>query len=334
MDDNKILNEEEAGEVTKSSQEVADADNTISEKQVIAEDTELNQSNDVSEKEYCKSCGKELPDDCDFCPNCGKPRNKEKVVRYCSQCGNQVEAGVKFCPKCGGKILAGVGMPDSIKNATSKVKKKVDRKIMAIAGIIIIAIVIIGAVLKVVLPKVLVSTEQLLAEANYKEAYKKAGKDDKEDVLVENIIANLSGEAENNLKNPDSFKLTKAWYDDEKHYIVLNISGENGYGGTSTSYWIYTFNSEDEEYQLWSSQSDLDEEETHSWDDSNDKLEIALDNLTRDMIKNVIYEDDYEISKSCVKRINQLHDSDILSDVELIDEVKTIYPSDNDSDEI
>lgn len=281
------------------------------------------------EKIFCKNCGAELIDNCDFCPKCGKSRMEQKEKKYCSKCGNQVEGDTKYCPKCGGKIITGFEVPDSIKNVGSKVKKKFNLKKGIIVLSIIVVVAILAIVAKNVFPKIFVSTDTLLTEGDYQKAYNKANKEEKENVLRENLIAYLSGDSLSGYKKPESFSLLEAWYNkDNPQVIVFRASGENGYGGTSTSYILYTYNKDEEKYEIFSSVSDLDEEETYSWDDSDDKLEKTFNNLARLSIKNAI-KDDNKLPKAMIKRINGLHKKNKLDEVELIDEVKEIYPTGN-----
>lgn len=59
----------------------------------------------------CGSCGLEVSDDLENCPNCGNDLNKseEIVVEVedslkCNNCGAELKEGNSFCPKCGNKI--------------------------------------------------------------------------------------------------------------------------------------------------------------------------------------------------------------------------------------
>ena len=76
----------------------------------------------------CSSCGLEVSDDLENCPNCGNDLNKseEIVVEVedslkCNNCGAEVDEGISFCPKCGNKIES--GEEDSLKceNCGSKI---------------------------------------------------------------------------------------------------------------------------------------------------------------------------------------------------------------------
>lgn len=57
----------------------------------------------------CTNCKKELPDDAEFCDNCGtkveaestENKDLQQKAIFCHNCGNALKEGVKFCPKCG-----------------------------------------------------------------------------------------------------------------------------------------------------------------------------------------------------------------------------------------
>ncbi|MCR5285342.1 MAG: SUMF1/EgtB/PvdO family nonheme iron enzyme [Treponema sp.] len=49
----------------------------------------------------CIKCLKLLPDEANFCFNCGFPVGKLEVSRSCMECGNSLSTVDKFCSKCG-----------------------------------------------------------------------------------------------------------------------------------------------------------------------------------------------------------------------------------------
>lgn len=60
----------------------------------------------------CSECGREIPDDMDFCPFCGCMKNTaicfDDKGNYspgvCANCGEPIEPGSHFCGKCGNKV--------------------------------------------------------------------------------------------------------------------------------------------------------------------------------------------------------------------------------------
>lgn len=60
---------------------------------------------------YCSECGKEMPNDCMFCPNCGAKQEENQTQQTtanqletgmvsCVNCGKPIPADSKFCPEC------------------------------------------------------------------------------------------------------------------------------------------------------------------------------------------------------------------------------------------
>lgn len=58
---------------------------------------------------FCQNCGKEMPNDSLFCPECGIKQEPDVVVqksmqneprKYCSNCGIQIPLDSRFCPEC------------------------------------------------------------------------------------------------------------------------------------------------------------------------------------------------------------------------------------------
>ncbi len=47
----------------------------------------------------CPSCGKDIPGEARFCPQCGAPQ-----ALSCVACGHANPAGSKFCAQCGAKL--------------------------------------------------------------------------------------------------------------------------------------------------------------------------------------------------------------------------------------
>ena len=67
----------------------------------------------------CLYCGLRLPEQADFCPECGRPVEvvirvdseakvmRTTIARGCLYCGIQLSDGVGFCPECGRPIERG-----------------------------------------------------------------------------------------------------------------------------------------------------------------------------------------------------------------------------------
>jgi len=67
----------------------------------------------------CLYCGLRLPEQADFCPECGRPvevvirfesdvqKMKTTIARGCPHCGLQFPDSVDFCPECGRPVERG-----------------------------------------------------------------------------------------------------------------------------------------------------------------------------------------------------------------------------------
>ena len=204
----------------------------------------------------------------------------------------------------------------------SSVKKKSRKGIIAaviagVAGIAVLISAIVAVVIAGVLfvPKLMVSVEDLCAEGKYLEAYEKAEGDEKLDVLAENMIAVLSQETSEKLKNPDSFDLREAWYYAFMHddgaiggYAIIYSAGTNSYGGTVSDYFVYTLGKDDRE---WNYIGSVDV----TYDEDDDDLADALTKIVLRAGK----EKGEKLSKEQVDRINDQFEAETLYKVEAID---------------
>ena len=159
-----------------------------------------------------------------------------------------------------------------------------------------------------------------MEKGDYQTAYKIANSSAKEDVLRENIIAVISEDCIDSLKDSSSFELRDAWIrvNDSSKVIILQVAANNSYGNKVVNYWYYSYDKEDKEYSLYTTFSDFSEEKSYSWDDSSEKLEKALKNLAKTTAKTVM-SDGIKIKDESIDNINQLFANDILEDIDLID---------------
>jgi len=71
--------------------------------------------------QICKSCGAEIPQNAQFCPNCGK----KITARVCEACGAEIIEGARFCRNCGKEIgvrlcqNCGTKVPDGARFCTN-----------------------------------------------------------------------------------------------------------------------------------------------------------------------------------------------------------------------
>lgn len=305
----------------------------------------------------CSKCGAELADGQEFCPKCGTPRGGVKK-NVCGKCGAELQDGQEFCPKCGQKV--GLAVDSNVSSAINQFNagvaqanaKKKKAPIVAAVAVVIVVLLAIAAVK--IAPKIFIDTagyieqgdlekawskaktdedkqmviDAYLADGDYEEAYEKALTDaDKKQILVENIAAVQSAFSADNLKDPSSFSLRDAYYREDKNsdgdpikHLVLYISGANSYGASVSSYWLYTWDTEDKAWEYFCSVSDLSDEEYSKYDDEDEMIEKLVNNIGRDYIKQAMKAT--KLDKEAVKRINTMFENDKLDRVKFISAAK------------
>lgn len=274
----------------------------------------------------CRECGKEISDSSKKCVHCGSDVILEVE---CSECHQKYDNTTNVCPHCGKKNSSNISA--GVNDAKSIIKKFIinhKKKILIICPIVLVVIVA-SVILANTVPSMLVTVEDYLTDGDYLSAYEKAKDDEtKQAILLENIIAKISYEIADGLKDPDSFKLSHVYYDGEDE-LVFEIIGANSYGGNVTNYYDYRYDEDDEEYTLYVYLSSLEDEEYYSWDSSEEKLEIILKNAIRSTVIDLMEDDSAKVNNQVIDRVNNLFKQNKLRDVELIPYVTTFYPSDD-----
>lgn len=265
----------------------------------------------------CTNCEAVLGDGQEFCPKCGTPKNTPNI-NICGKCGNELVSGQEFCSKCGQKagLFLDSSTADKINQVNAAMTKKKRKK--ALIPFIVVGIVLLGILGAVMLPNLFPNVDKLLTVGDYTKAYKVASGDAKEDVYKENIVAYISANAADSLKDKSSFELRESYISSDYSKIVLQVAAKNSYGGIVTNYWYYTYDTDKKTYSLYTTFTDLEEETTYSFDDASEKLEKILKNAALDTVLDVI-SNGSELPKKNVKNINDLFSKDILSEVQLIE---------------
>lgn len=252
---------------------------------------------------------------------------EEKPVGFCPKCGNPVNADQAYCGNCGFKLIEKRQTADEHKHLKKDTSLKVP-KLPKGALKIALAACVVAIVAIFVVPALTVSTDDLLLKGDFEGAYAKASGDKaKADVLALNHIATLCPDVVDSLKDGDSFELRQAWFDPSECEIVLKVSGANSMGGTVSNYWYYTLDEDEGTFSLYTTVSDLEEEEIYEYaDEWDEKLEKALNNVAKGDIGEIISDDELELPKGHIKAINALFEEDKLDDVALIDAATKLAP--------
>lgn len=294
------------------------ANPSVEESETEVQNDTTDDSSESQSKLFCKHCGNEIVNDDDYCNHCGRNIHDENI-KHCTNCGKVLETNQTFCDKCGQKV-SNILVPKAVSNVKNKFSKQ---KIIvaAIALVVLVSGVITGVTL---IPKLLVSYDTYMAEGDYESAYNRAGEDEKELVIKENIVAIVSCLTKESLKDSNSFVLREVYVEEDMKNVVLKEQGSNSYGGTVSGYVWYQWDDKNAEFKLWGSCSDFDEEKYYSWDDTNDKLEKLAKNLVKTHVKDVTSKQKLKMEPAVADRINALNKDGKLENIELLDEAKTI----------
>lgn len=166
-------------------------------------------------KTFCKYCGNIIKEGNDYCNHCGRDIY-DKDKRHCINCGNVLESKQTFCDKCGYKATS-IKLPPKLMDVKQHISKK-KMIITVIAAVFVLVLVVTG--IKVV-PKFFVKYDTYLAEGNYEKAYDKAGEDEKDLVVKENIAAIVSSLIKENLKDSSSFVLREVYIEEGMKNVVI-----------------------------------------------------------------------------------------------------------------
>lgn len=302
--------------------------------------------------EVCRHCGAAWTPGQAFCANCGAPKadpapvseaSADATAPTCPNCGTLLQEGQKFCPGCGqmlgaaspaGSFNSGDPMnpmnpanpmnPTAMPYGAPGIPKRKSKALPLVIVAVVVVLIAALATLVLVSSDTFASVATLCARGDYAKAYEKASEEEKLAVKGESVAAECSAFAVDNLKDPSSFKLREAYYYEGTNdkgepydYIALYLSGANSYGASVGSYWLFTWDDDDNEWFYFCSVSDLEQEEYSDYDDEDEKWEKIVNNFGRGLI-GLVKGNGIELDKSAVKRINTLFERDMLDDVTAI----------------
>lgn len=124
--------------------------------------------------------------------------------------------------------------------------------------------------------------------------------------------------------------MQNVWFDKDEGKLVLKIGGTNSFGGMISNYSFFKYDKSSNSYEYYSSVDSLDKEEYKSYDDSDDLVEKLLDNVTKSEIKEIVQNDSLKITNGVSERINKLNQENLLDKVQLLNQVKLLYPENHD----
>lgn len=245
----------------------------------------------------CPECGKEISDKASNCPNCGCPIEKVEVDTPIVE-----------------KDISNVEQP--VMESQTKKSKGIKVLIPIIIAVVVIAI-IGGAVynMKVIKPKKTYDEAvSLLQSGKYDDANELfnsiKGYEDvdtlQEELKYESRVFQCIKSIKERLKNPDSLQVyevvffSKEYKDDievndkmkealdnlienfgDEPVCLMRYGAQNGFGGNTTSYGFFTYQSDDDAYVYLGSCDTLDEDEV----DEDEETICSIINTIRDNFK-------------------------------------------------
>ncbi len=265
---------------------------------------------------------------------------KAKVKKIkCEYCGKKVDASLKQCPHCCAylreedrpkvekkeEVKEERVVPPPVVNYTEP-KKKSNALLFSLIGgglaIICITILLLGIL---IVPRIFARPEKFLAIGDYEKAFKVAKSDEEKDkVLLENVIASHSKEIQQKLKDPTSFKLKNVYYNGTTE-IVYEVVAKNSYGTEVTNYYDYRYSTTKKYFTLFVYLPTLTDETLYTTDTNDKKFEKAIKNAVRNTVRKMIKDENMKQDDKLVERINKLFKENKLKDVELIPEVEKFY---------
>lgn len=268
----------------------------------------------------CPECGAEISDKAKKCIHCGKVLIEEKTpTKVCDECGKEVPADATECPYCGCPFdehtpeETNISANQTVNEQPKKKKTKIFIPIVAVIAIVAIVFVVYNV--KVVQPKKTYNEAiALLEKGKYDEANELfngiKGYSDvdtiQEQLKYESYAYSAINSLKQYLKNPDSYQPyeitfyasmgedkgseesteTESEESDEESYpvCIMHYGAQNGFGGNTTSYAIFSYDSDEGGYEVLGSCNSLDEDDYDSTDDDDvyDLLVCKLINLYRD----------------------------------------------------
>lgn len=288
----------------------------------------------------CPECGKEISDKATSCVHCGATVIKQhSITKKCGECGEDNPFDAKLCSKC--------GCPFEDNEPKKKVVNSASVKKIVIPIIVVVVILIVVGIIYVftnVKPRNTYNEAiSLLEKGKYEEADKLFetldGYEDvdviREQLKYESYSYSAINSLKKILKNPDSFQPYEIVFynsigstdqymndlagavtskDSEDHPVcVIYYGAQNGFGGNTTSYSIFSYNSSKEEYSFIGSCDSLDEKKYDEKDDD-DKYDLIVCRIIN------LYKDGNDtIGSIDMSRLKNILKNDAYSTIKIID---------------
>lgn len=172
----------------------------------------------------------------------------------CKECGKEMSDTVRKCPHCG------YVNKERKKEQATQVKESLKSKKGLIISIVIILVVI---VVGIVVFSMIKAQKEEEARIQAEIIANTLNEDEKK-------VAKVVKEYQNDLKNPDSMQIFEIRFYKDDNYVLIDSSGQNGFGGTTRNIVQYDIDGE-----YWGNDSEADRT-ISKYTDFEDSLEIAL----------------------------------------------------------
>lgn len=249
----------------------------------------------------------------------------------CPHCGKEVNDINSFCVQCGAPLR-------QVPNVIAKKRSNRFSKI-----VIAVSICVILASMAFIAWILIFNNPQFyISKGDYQKAYDIADDTEKEDIKKENLVAVAAATTEINLKNPDSFRLSYAWYNPDAilydstqglpgmileddfpdsitatgPFIVMSYQGTNSYNAVSTTHSLYTYDKDSKMVKHAYDSTNFDVPTLNPFDESY-KTDLIVQDIYLSIFKQT-GQNQYKISDQSIQNINNLHDKGLLSSVSLI----------------
>jgi len=282
----------------------------------------------------CPTCGKEVSDKAICCPGCGSELPKaeteeKKNIVICAECGTECDQEQENCPNCGCPLYSKEEMA-----ARRKARSARKKHLIAVVATVALFFVALAGFLvyhfTVSAPREQYNEAMtLLEQGKYSEAEPILSKlgdyKDAETVLdeikYESIAYACISLWKGALKNPDSFTPyeIKFYGEATEENVMLHPScviyygAQNGFGGNSTGYALFSYEEEKSSYAITGYCNSLDEEDLDEDDDD------YFVEMMSQVIINALKESGTEVGSVNMNRLKTVLKNDAYTSIKIIE---------------
>lgn len=298
----------------------------------------------------CPECGEEISDKAKKCVHCGEVLKEDKIpTKICSECEKEVQIDAGECPYCGCPLDNRSEQVGAITETTKIAQKSKKHMMKIIIPMVVVAVIATISFTiynkKVITPRNTYNEAvELLEHGEYEKADKmfnsiKGYKDVDEiqgQLKYESYAYSAINNLKKHLKNPDSYqphdivfyasmgeeiepddteKATEITNGEKERYpvCIMRYGAQNGFGGNTTGYAIFSYNPEEKGYKILGSCDSLDEAD-YDRDDEDDKYELLICGII-----NLYFDGDDTVGSINLNRLKTVLKNDANTTVKIIE---------------